>query len=596
MTDQSRILVVDDEIQNLDLLEYLLESLGYKAVPAQSGQEALERLAPDIDLVLLDVMMPMMDGFEVARRIREHTEFGDLPIIMVTVLTGKEDRLRAVEAGANDFITKPVDKVELRVRMRSLLKMKWAQDAIKRYQLELEDLVEERTEALRESEERFRTVFQAAEDFIFVKDAKLCYTDVNPAMSNILQLDRADVIGRTNQDLFGADESKHLQNLERRVLKGQTIEAEYTLTVGGAPVAFSCMWAPLRDSLGEVTGICGIARDVTERRRRETETAPDREQYRSKAMKDTIKQLRLAAETDSLVLFLGESGSGKDHLARYLHEESARAGGPFLSINCAALSPELAESELFGHEAGAFTGAGGRKRGLLELAEGGTLLLNEIGELSLPLQAKLLSFLDTQSFIRVGGEKSITVNARLVAATNRDLEQEVKVGAFREDLFYRLNIFTIVVPPLRDRMEDITALVERLLTQLGEKMGLSHIPAAGPDAMSMICDYDWPGNVRELRNVLERAVILSDKNRIRPEDLGIRGVSRPPVADGGALNYLMSLEEQKSLHDMLLAAKEWYISESLQRCGGNMTEAAKLLGVSRDSLKHHMKSLGISRR
>ena len=222
------------------------------------------------------------------------------------------------------------------------------------------------------------------------------------------------------------------------------------------------MRSPLRDSSGTVFGICGIARDVSDRRVREgTTSIVSAGDYRSSAIRETVEWVNLAAQNDSTVLFLGESGTGKDHWARHVHDSSRRAGGPFLTINCAAFSPELVESELFGHEAGAFTGALGRKRGLLELAEGGTLLLNEIGEMPAAMQSKLLTFLDRQSVRRVGGEKSISVDTRILAATNRDLAQEVQQGRFRADLFYRLDVLTITIRPLRERMEDLPSLVQR---------------------------------------------------------------------------------------------------------------------------------------
>ncbi|MBM3301276.1 MAG: sigma 54-interacting transcriptional regulator, partial [Deltaproteobacteria bacterium] len=479
-------------------------------------REAIEKLGPEIDLVLLDVMMPGIDGFEVAKLIRHNPIFGHIPIIVITALTSKEDRLAAVEAGANDFISKPIDRVELRVRMTSLLKIKEAQDIINRHRAELEIMVEMRTKALRASEERFRAVFETAQDGIFIKDQDLAYTHVNPAMLRLLDMPLETVVGRTDEDLLGQEVARHLRDVELRVLAGQTIEVEHTISPNRVPVTINCVRVPMKAPSGEVIGLCGIARDVTERKEWEIERIPAPEELPSAAMRATLEQVRLAAKTDALVLFLGESGAGKDYLARYLHDHSRRAGGPFFSINCAALPPELAESELFGHEPGAFTGSRGRKRGLLELAEGGTLLLNEIGDLSPQLQAKLLTFLDTQSFTRVGGEKNIAVNARLVAATNRELEREVELGTFRKDLYFRLNVFSITVPPLRERIEDLPILVNELLKALSEKIGLLEIPPVDHGAMEALVRYEWPGNVRELRNVIERALILCRGKRITP--------------------------------------------------------------------------------
>ncbi len=595
MSKPKRILVVDDEQQNLDLLEAILESLGYESVLVMDGTQALSMLTPQIDLVLLDVMLPGIDGYEVAQRIRENPDYGHIPIIMVTALKEKEDRLRAVEAGANDFISKPIEKVELRVRMESLLKMKEAQDIIRRHRSELEETVTKRTAALRESEERFRTVFEAAQDSIFLKDMDLKYTHVNPAMLRLLEKPIGNIVGKTDSDLFPEEPSRKIRDLELRVLGGQNIETEQTITANKVPITISCARVPMRNSSGEVIGICGIARDVTERKLRDIERTDLADEYPSQAMRSTLEQIRLAARTDALVLFLGESGSGKDYLARYLHDHSRRADGPFFSINCAALPPELAESELFGHEPGAFTGSRGRKRGLLELAEGGTLLLNEIGDLSPQLQAKLLTFLDTQTFTRVGGEKSVSVSARLVAATNRELEKEVELGSFRKDLFYRLNVFSIRVPSLRERIEDLPLIIQDLLESLAEKMGLHEIPVIDPQALTALRNYRWPGNVRELRNVVERALILCRNGRITLQDIGVSqkvDCSRASVCE---TTFTISLSDGMSMMDSLQDAKVWMVTEGLRLAGGSVKDAASLLGISRDQMKYLMKSLSIRR-
>jgi PAS domain S-box-containing protein len=715
------ILVVDDERRNLDLMEFLLEALGHRVILAGDGHEALSNLVPEIDLVLLDVMMVGLDGFEVARRIRTHEQCADVPIIMVTVLTSKEDRLRAVEAGANDFISKPIDRMELKVRIDSLLKMKEARDALKRYQAVLEDMVEARTQALRqsesryrmlvenapvgiiscdlqgeildlnralldiigspsreatqqinvlesprlvtagiaedirrcmstgermvseydytskwgkrlhlcihmvptrdsegrtagaqaivedvtdrtkaesallESEQRFRTVFETAQDCIFIKDSYLKYTHVNPAMLSLLDMSALEVIGQTDRDLYGDEQSRTLHEVDSRVLGGQIIESEHSLTLKRGGITINCIKVPMLDSGKKNIGLCGIARDVTEYRERLGKARPDDRTYKSDSplMCEVIDQVRRVAMSDSTVLLLGESGSGKDYMARFLHEVSHRAGGPFFGINCAALAPELAESELFGHEAGSFTGARGRKRGLLELAEGGTLLLNEIGELSLPLQAKLLTFLDSQSFTRVGGEKSVTVNARLVAATNRDLQKEVIDGRFRQDLYYRINVFSIRIPSLRERTDDLPRLAGEILEGLANKLGLGFVPTVDSRCLKTLAGYDWPGNIRELRNVLERAVILGDSRDIDPKHLAGREAGNVTKEIAG-WSMAVTFPDSGSLNDVIREVKLGLISEALRRTGGHRQQAAELLGVSRDALKHHIKSLGLS--
>jgi two-component system, NtrC family, response regulator AtoC len=593
MSQPKRILVVDDEEQNRDLLEAMLESLGYNSELANGGSDALAKLNACTDLVLLDIMMPRMDGFEVVRRIRNHPEFGDIPVIMVTVLEEKKDRLKAVEAGANDFIHKPVDKLELQVRVASLLRMKEAQDAIKRHRAQLEAEVERRTAELRESEERFRHIFEAAQDCMFIKDRERRYTHVNPAMLAILEKDSSQIIGERDEELFPAEWTARMKSVDERVLQGQPVELEQNLLCIDRPLTFNFVRFPMREPSGKIMGICGIGRDVTERRPMESSVSIQSNPPGSIIMKTTLEQVRRAAITDSLVLFAGESGSGKDYLAEYLHRHSGRVSGPYFAINCAAIAPEVADSELFGHEAGSFTGARGRKRGLLELAEGGTLLLNEVGELSSELQAKLLTFMDTQTFTRVGGETNIQVNIRIVAATNRDLEKDVESGRFRKDLFYRLNVFSVTVPPLRDRMEDLPIIIDEILPALAQKAGLHEVPAIDSDAMNALRNYTWPGNVRELRNTLERALILCDKKCITARDLAIHSGTGLSSGRKGDISLTLRLCQDDSMHDILTETKRHLVMEGLRQSGGNIQKAARYLGVTRDSLIHHMKSLGI---
>jgi len=495
---------------------------------------------------------------------------------------------------------------------RDIADRKRAEESLQRSHKELEQRVKDRTadllkaneelkreikerlraeEALRQSEERFRIVFEAAQDCIYIKDRDLRYTHVNPAMLDLLDLRLTGITGKTDSDLLGTELGARFASLEARVLAGQTIETEQSLTIGGADLAFSVVRFPVRDASGTIIGLCGIARDVTERKSWESELSIEADQFSSPAMKEILRQVRLVAKSDSIILLLGESGSGKDFLARYVHEHSNRSGGPFFAINCAALAPELVEAELFGHEAGAFTGSRGRKRGLLELAEGGTLLLNEIGELPARLQAKLLTFLDTQSFIRVGGEKSVSVNTRIIAATNRDLQKEMESGNFRADLFYRLNVLAITVPPLRHRIQDLPVLVREIVAGLATRLGLHGTPFIEPEAMDALSGYSWPGNIRELRNVLERSLILGGHARIEAGDLKILSESAAgPV--GPHLAFAVEVGPGVSMPDAIQQAKRMLVQEGLRRSGGSLKHAAYLLGISRDSLKHHLKSLG----
>lgn len=462
----------------------------------------------------------------------------------------------------------------------------------------LEDVTSRREAetALSESEERFRAVVETAKDCIFIKDRDLVYTHVNPAFLKALDQGKTQVLGKTNRDLFGEKEALYVRDVENRVLtEGRDVETTYGLTTHGVRKTFECAWVPLRTSHEEIIGICGIARDVTERKAMEQRMPRAVGLHRSAVMEGTLQQLLLAADSESIVLLLGESGSGKDFLAKYLHDHSPRAGGPFFAINCAALAASVAESELFGHEPGSFTGSRGRKRGLLEMAEGGTLLLNEIGELSQELQAKLLTFLDTQCFTRVGGEKTIRVNTRIAAATNRDLQNEVARGRFRQDLYYRLNVLAIRVPSLRERREDIPFIAKDILKELSLKLGRSAPPLLDFTAVDRLEKHRWHGNVRELKNVLERALILCRSDIIRAEDLSISEGDWALAPNENEIPVSVSVSAQRGMNEALEAAKRRMIDGALQRTNGNVTRAARLLGVSRDALRYHLKNLRIER-
>jgi PAS domain S-box-containing protein len=455
----------------------------------------------------------------------------------------------------------------------------------------VEHTLSQRDAALLESETRFKTLFESARDAIFIKDRGLRYTDVNTVMVKFLDIPLSDIIGKTDQDLFGENIAAQTQNIESRVMSGQIVETQESLLYKSQPISIDCVRFPLRDSSQEIIGVCGIVREMLYRPHTPFGIPSPGEDHLSPAMRSTLSAAIAAAESNSIILLTGESGSGKDHLARYIHDHSTRCRGPFYAINCAAIPSELAESELFGHEAGAFTGSVRRKRGLIELAEGGTLLLNEIGELSYPLQGKLLQFLDTFSFTRLGGETNVTANVRLITATNNNLSSEVSEGRFRKDLYYRLDVFSIHVPSLRERNEDIPALVKEILSKLAANMALQETPAVSFDALRLLSLYSWPGNVRELRNVLERSIILSGGKTIGVQHLV--GMSETKGADS-LLDHVKPLH--RSLHDILGETERALIQEALKRSGGKKSEAARTLGISPFALARHMDKLGIRER
>ena len=307
----------------------------------------------------------------------------------------------------------------------------------------------------------------------------------------------------------------------------------------------------------------------------------------SPALRRAAGIIARAAPTASTVLILGESGTGKEMAARALHAASPRSGKPFVAINCASLSENLLESELFGHEQGSFTGAVARKTGKLEVAHGGTLFLDEVGELPQPLQAKLLRVLQERTFERVGGTRPITVDIRLVAATNRDLKKAVAEGTFRDDLFYRLNVISLTMPALRDRREDIPLLASHFAAVHGRAVRGKAVGIA-PAARTLLVRYDWPGNVRELSNAIERAVVLGLEDEIRPEDLPETLLEAVPGAGSGE-----GPGASQDYHEALNEAKRRIIRDALAASGGNVTRAAEGLGLHANHLHRLMTSLGL---
>ena len=299
----------------------------------------------------------------------------------------------------------------------------------------------------------------------------------------------------------------------------------------------------------------------------------------SPPMLELLEMVSYVAPTEATVLVAGESGTGKELVAASLHQNSERKDGPFIKVNCAALADSLLESELFGHEKGAFTGADRRREGKFVQADGGTLFLDEIGETSQAMQVKLLRVLQEQELQRVGGEETIKVDVRIIAATNRDLEEEVKAGRFREDLYYRLNVVMLTVPPLRERNGDVPRLVEHFVKIFAEKNRKS-VASVTPDCMDLLSRYPWPGNVRELENAIERGVIL-----MRGDQLSIKSLPLPIQKYGGEGEAKTTIAGRpSSLHE----AEKIMILKTLEETGGNKSEAARRLGITRKTLQNKL--------
>ncbi|HMF55210.1 MAG TPA: sigma-54 dependent transcriptional regulator, partial [Pyrinomonadaceae bacterium] len=320
----------------------------------------------------------------------------------------------------------------------------------------------------------------------------------------------------------------------------------------------------------------------------------------SNDMERVRSMIEKVAETDATVLVRGESGTGKELVAREIHERSSiRRSGSFVAVNCAALPSELIESELFGHEKGAFTGASLRRHGKFEQADGGTLFLDEIGDMSANVQAKLLRALEERRIERLGGTESIPVDVRIVSATHRPLEQEISNGNFRADLFYRLRVVTIEIPPFRERREDIPVLAESFAQLSAEKFSLPVRPIA-QNALRLLIDYDWPGNVRELRNAIERAVIFAEGDEIRERDLPeeikpsqARAQTKQTLEEG---EEMLNVPFTASFREDRKEFERRYIARCLEETGGNVTRAAAILGMHRQSLQHKLRELGLARR
>jgi two-component system, NtrC family, response regulator PilR len=456
-----RILVVDDERSLRELLAIVLRREGYEVLLAENGEAALAALGRGaVDLLISDIKMPDMSGVDVLRAAKAAD--AGLPAIMMTAFASTETAVEAMRLGACDYLVKPFDVDELKLKVRE--------------KLEARELRQE----------------------------------------NVL--------------------------LKRALNKSHVF-----------------------------AGIIG----------------------RSAPMLAVFDLVESVAKTTSTVLITGESGTGKELVARALHFHSLRRERPFVALNCGALTETLLESELFGHMRGAFTGAEMTKKGLVEIAEGGTIFLDEIGEMTPMMQVKLLRVLQERRFRRVGGLEEIEANIRVVAATNQDLPKLVAEGKFREDLYYRINVIPIQLPPLRERREDIPLIAEHFLAKYREQMGKTVTGISG-EAMAMLEAYRWPGNIRELENVIERAVALERSPTVLAESLSpqIRARMEGPVAarseDAGVLPAT-GFDLEQHVQDV----ERRYLAQALERAGGVQVRAAELLGMSFRSFRYYAKKYNL---
>src|SRR5579871_3192216 len=361
------------------------------------------------------------------------------------------------------------------------------------------------------------TVFNQLPDAVFLYDKDLQVVGVNRAAERLLGMGSAEIIGKNCHDLFDCSSWDAGRGIRAAAgsMTGLASGAVNLCLKNGLHRMVMVRTVQVRTSANVVEGVVATIKDVT--------ALPPAKRMiaESQVMRDLLGFVRRVALSEAVsVLIEGENGTGKDLIAKALHSESLRQAGPFLAINCAAIPETLLESELFGYEKGAFTDARAQKRGLFELADKGTLFLDEIGEIPLSLQAKLLRVLEEQTFRRLGGLRDIRVDLRIVAATNKNLREAVKEGAFRQDLYYRLNVIQLVVPPLRERPQDIPPMAHFFIEHYNRKFK-RQVEGFSPEAESLLLAHDWPGNVRELRNAIERAMILEESSLIQPQSLPI---------------------------------------------------------------------------
>jgi len=431
-------------------------------------------------------------------------------------------------------------------------------------------------------------VFNQISDALFLYDKDSRITGANQAAQRLFGMTAEELVGKHCRDVFRCG----------------ACEADCAITQGLGPLA--CLpsgtvrlhtdngrerlvvirTVHLTNADGELEGVAATIKDITD------EAEPSKRQViaESQAMREMLVFVRRVAISEATsILIEGENGTGKDLIAATLHYQSLRQSEPFLAINCAAIPETLLESELFGYEKGAFTDARAQKRGLFELADKGTLFLDEIGEIPLSLQAKLLRVLEEQTFRRLGGLRDIRVDLRIVAATNKNLREAVKEGAFRQDLYYRLNVIQLLVPSLRERPEDILPLTRFFVEHYNRKFK-RNIEGVSPEAEDLLLAHDWPGNVRELRNAVERAMILEESNIIAAASLPIAVRS----SSGAATVFATGDAPAEVVDGMSLVEQEKrLLIHALQKAAGNQTQAARLLRITRDTLRYKMKKFNL---
>ena len=635
------ILVIDDEPASLKVLLTILTENGYVVHPANEGELGLQfaRRTPP-DLVLVDVRMPGIDGYGVCQSLKSDPATRAIPVIFVSSIDHAIDKVRAFRSGAVDYVAKPIDAEEvlariethislcrLRDNLESAVRERTAQLVAANARLEAEIVERKHAEAeLRKSEAELRR----SESYL-AEAQRLSLTgswawDVRRREYVYWSRERYQFFGfgpeqdslppfQSVQERFHPEDWPRIDEALERVVREKAdfkVNFRVVLPDGSIKHAHS-VGRPVLGPSGEVVELVGSTMDVTEQRQAtmalekafdEIKELKDRLYQENLSLRDEIDKVSMfeeivgssdalqrvlvhvarVAPTDSTVLITGESGTGKELVARAIHKRSHRSRGAFVRVNCAAIPQSLIASELFGHEKGAFTGAVQRRLGRFELANHGTIFLDEVGEIPAETQIILLRVLQERELERVGGNVTVPVDVRVLAATNRDLKAAVNAGTFRLDLFYRLNVFPVRMPSLQERTDDIPLLVEYFIERYAGKAG-KRIRNIQKRTLDLFKGYHWPGNIRELQNVIERAVILCDGETFAVDETWLRESSKPegePVALG---DMLIDRETE---------AIEAALTESRGKVSGPVGAAAKL-GIPRTTLESKIRSLGIDK-
>lgn len=570
-----RILLVEDEAVLRVTFERFLRAEGYDVRTAESYGAAVAALNdPAPDAVVCDIVLPDGSGVDLLRLVR-----GTYPGTAVIMLTGQPEVASAAEAvrlGAFDYLAKPVTGDALKRVVRLALEQRRIAQERDRYAAEMERY-----------RQALESIFHGVGEGIVAVDAQGRIEQVNAAARTMLEWGSESHGGADLAPLVPKGIEPAVEALRRTIgdgLPAADRRAEIVLPHAGRRVL---VWTtrPLPAGGGAML----ILRDITRLTRLEEE-ASDRRQpqnivAKSPRMLEIFQLIRDLAETDSTALICGESGTGKELIAAALHSASTRRDRPFVRVNCAALSEGLLESELFGHVKGAFTGAVRDRKGRFEAAQGGTILLDEIGDISPRLQLRLLRVLQEREFERVGDSATLRADVRIIASTHRDLRSRIAEGHFREDLYYRLNVVRIDIPPLRDRKADIPLLVRHFIRGFNSEMN-REVADVAPEVMDVLMRHHWPGNVRELENCIERAMIVCREPEIRiehlPEDFLCPGPPHQPARG-----------EPRTRERTDIAAED--VRAALDRTDWNVAKAARILGVARNTLYLRIRTLGLER-